>query len=376
MRTTTLAIMACLLSTAVGQGRTEYDPGATFLMVWPGARSTALAGAMTALADDAEAERYNPAGLAFQSRYNAQVTYASWLPSRWRNMFHVYGAASGQQFSLAGRPLNLGVNLQYYQLGQTDSGVGFPYYYCTRHGWRGAFGAAAATQLTGRLGVGLGLKVITATSEAVDEGFEPPAPYIPEFGIDYDVTGTTVAADLGVLWRPLDAFSLGTALQNLGPSLGSHSGLPARLPYTWRLGMCWTPLDSRLLRLRVMPEGVAIINWSTESWFSFGVEATALEVVTLRCAYIDDANKTRGGLLLDPGNGEVWRYSLGDVLTQRGLGKLKQIGLCLGVGLNYKDYVRLDFSSDRLIYNYPTGNWKVTLAVPNAERLAGLCKKF
>ena len=375
MRAIALAIVACLLGTAAGQGRTEYDPGATFLMVWPGARSTALAGAMTALADDAEAERYNPAGLAFQAGYNAQVTYANWLPSQWRNMFHIYGAASGQQVRLAGRPLNLGVNLQYFQLGQTDSGVGFPDYYCTRHGWRGAFGATAATQLTGRLGIGLGLKVITATSEDVDEGFEPPAPYIPELGIDYDVTGTTVGADLGVLWRPLDALSFGTALQNMGPELGSTSGLPARLPRTWRLGMCWTPLDSRFLRLRVMPEVVGIVNWSTESWFSFGVEATALEVVTLRCAYLDDANKSRGGLMLDGEYGEVWRYSLGDVLTQRGLGKLRQVGLCWGIGLNYKDYVRVDFSSDRLLYNYPTGNWKVTLAVPNAERVAGLFKK-
>ena len=377
MRTTTLAIVACLWGTAAGQLRTEYDPGATFLMVWPSARSTALAGAMTALADDAEAERYNPAGLAFQAGYNAQVTYASWLPSQWQNMYHVYGSASGQRFSIAGRSLNLGVNLQYFQLGQTDSGLGFPYYYCRRHGWRGAFGTTAATQLSCRLGIGLGLKVITAADENVDEGFEhAPAPYIPELGIDYGANGTTVSADVGVLWRPLDALSFGTSLLNLGPDLSTTSGLAARLPYTWRIGMCWTPLDSRLLRLRVMPEGVAIINWDSDaSWFSLGVEATALRVVTFRVAYLDDARKTRGGLLLDAENGEVWRYTLGDVLTQRGLGRLRQVGLCWGVGLNYKDYVRLDFGSDRLIYDYPTGNWKVTLAVPNIGRARQLLGK-
>ncbi|MCX6844214.1 MAG: hypothetical protein NTX53_18290 [candidate division WOR-3 bacterium] len=375
-RIAALAIMACMLGTATGRDQTEYDPGATFLMVWPSARSTALAGAMTALADDAEGERYNPAGLAFQTDYNAQATYARLLPSQWRNMLYTYGAASGQPVKVAGLPLHLGVNLQYFQLGQTDSGLGFPYYYCRRHGWRGAYGATAATQLNGRLGVGLGLKVITATSEAVDEGFEhSPAPYVPELGIDYDANGTTVAADLGVLWRPLDVLSFGTSIQNLGPDLASLSGFPARLPQTWRIGLCWTPLDSRLLRLRMMPEGVAIINWSTESWFSFGVEATVLEVVTLRCAYLDDAAKTRGGFMLNGENGEVWRYSLVDVLTQRGLGKLRQVGLCWGVGLNYKDYVRLDFGSDRLIYDYPTGNWKVTLAVPNLERVYRLFRQ-
>ncbi len=376
MQTIALAIVTCLLGAAAGQERTEYDPGATFLMLWPSARSTALAGAMTALADDAEAERYNPAGLAFQSGCNAQVTYASWLPSQWQNMYHVYGAVSGQWFSMAGRSVNLGVNLQYFQLGQTDSGLGFPHYYCWRHGWRGAFGATAATQLSDRLGVGVGLKVITAADENVDEGFEhAPAPYIPELGIDYGADGTTVSADVGLLWRPLNALSFGTSLLNLGPDFSTTSGLPARLPYTWRIGMCWTPLDSRLLRLRVMPEGVAIINWDTESWFSLGVEATALEVVDLRVGYLEDARRTRGGLLLYAENGEVWRYTLGDVLTQRGLGRLRQIGLCWGIGLNYKDYLRVDFSSDRLIYDYPTGNWKVTLAVPNAGRVCQLFRQ-
>ena len=55
--------------------------------------------------------------------------------------------------------------------------------------------------------------------------------------------------------------------------------------------------------------------------------------------------------------------------------KLKRQGDVAVIGLNYKDYVRLDFGSDRLIYDYPTGNWKVTLAVPNTERVTQLLSK-
>ena len=43
------------------------QPGLPFLLIWPTARSTALAGAVIGLADNPDAAFFNPAGLAFQS---------------------------------------------------------------------------------------------------------------------------------------------------------------------------------------------------------------------------------------------------------------------------------------------------------------------
>ncbi|UCG91560.1 MAG: hypothetical protein JSV97_10835, partial [candidate division WOR-3 bacterium] len=49
----------------VGLGSAAQRPGATFLLIPPGAQATAMAYAYTALADDASANYYNVAGSAF-----------------------------------------------------------------------------------------------------------------------------------------------------------------------------------------------------------------------------------------------------------------------------------------------------------------------
>ena len=54
------------LSLIAGAAQASQDLGETFLLVWPTARSPALAGAMTALADESDAAYWNPGGLGFQ----------------------------------------------------------------------------------------------------------------------------------------------------------------------------------------------------------------------------------------------------------------------------------------------------------------------
>jgi hypothetical protein len=57
----------------------------------------------------------------------------------------------------------------------------------------------------------------------------------------------------------------------------------------------------------------------------------------------------------------TYHYTLYDLLTRKSLGKLKSVGLCWGFGIGYKDYFRLDVSSDAAIYDFPTQNWKLSL---------------
>ena len=54
-------LLLCLLLLGHPAGAQEF--GAGLLTVWPTARSTALAGALTASADDADAPFFNPGGL-------------------------------------------------------------------------------------------------------------------------------------------------------------------------------------------------------------------------------------------------------------------------------------------------------------------------
>ncbi len=61
------------LSVAFGQF------GGTALLLWPTARSVALGGAMTALADEADAEFWNPGGLGFQPGASLSGSTRRWL---------------------------------------------------------------------------------------------------------------------------------------------------------------------------------------------------------------------------------------------------------------------------------------------------------
>ena len=67
------------------------------------------------------------------------------------------------------------------------------------------------------------------------------------------------------------------------------------------------------------------------------------------------------GLVFENHQGETYHYALYDLLTWRNLGKLESIGLCWGFGIGYKDYFRIDVSSDAAIYDFETSNWKFSL---------------
>src|SRR5512136_1009439 len=87
MKTTILPVV---LFATVAFSRPQ--PGLPFLLIWPTARSTALAGAMAGLADDPDAAFFNPAGLAFQPGAGATVSYADWLPGLREPTWHGYAA--------------------------------------------------------------------------------------------------------------------------------------------------------------------------------------------------------------------------------------------------------------------------------------------
>jgi hypothetical protein len=75
---TAKAFLALML-TAICLASTEaaLADGTSFLLVVPGGRAGSLGGAFTAVADDAEAIYYNPAGLSLQSDPEAGVMYQS-----------------------------------------------------------------------------------------------------------------------------------------------------------------------------------------------------------------------------------------------------------------------------------------------------------
>jgi hypothetical protein len=355
------------------------QPGLPFLLIWPSARSTALAGAMTGLADDPDAAFFNPAGLAFQSGVGATADYGPWLPGVYPGMWQGYVAG---RFALPVRlDRRIAIGIDATELNLSDLGVSYidPGWPPPRvQIWRVCAGAAVALRPIRDLGVGLKLKYVRSSLACYSEGYGR----WPDLGARDGGTGSTWACDVAALWRPSTCVSLGGSLDNLGPGISypdvdEHDPSPMML----RLGACWTPLNIRFAQVNVLPEiDKSLVGvWSDsagnnnlrhefhDAWKALAVEVTAFRLVAVRLGYFEDRTGHRGGLRY--GNeGMSYRYSVFDLMTGRHLGELESIGLCWGFGIGYKDYFRIDVSSDAAIYDFPTKNWKLSLV---ANDIAG-----
>ncbi len=352
------------------------QPGLPFLLIWPTARSTALAGAMTGLADDPDAAFFNPAGLAFQEGLGATAEYGTWLPGLFPGMCQAYLAG---RYRIPGTRVAAGLDAQFFDpeyvdimdhLSPPDPLV-----------WRGTIGAFLSLQATRNVGIGVKAKYIH--SENVPSWVWK---VMPELGIEAGGTGTTWAADVGALWKPSTKFSLGGGLANLGPGItytssAEHDPSPAIL----RFGACWTPVSSGYVSVKVLPEfdkvlaGMFYDTADTQTfgqelqaelqgaWKAVAVEVTGFDIVTLRLGYFEDMSWNRGGFVFES-DGRAYRHNVYDLLTRRHAGGLRSVGLCWGFGIGYKGYFRIDVSSDAAIYDFPTSNWKLSLV---ANDIAG-----
>jgi hypothetical protein len=174
MRGAAIAVLlaACLADMPIALAR---DLGMGVLMIWPTARSTALAGAMTGLADEADATYFNPAGLAFQTTTRADITYDHWLQDLYPGMR--YASAEG------GVPLHLrfwqdrrafiAASAAYLRVGRMfllneHTGKNLEQVCPTR----GEIGARVAVMLSDNIAVGLGAKLLMSR-DAI-----PPWPYL------------------------------------------------------------------------------------------------------------------------------------------------------------------------------------------------------
>jgi hypothetical protein len=361
-----------------GTAAASRNPGATFLLIWPTARSTALAGAMTGLADDPDAAYWNPGGLGFQQSFGGCLTRGNWLPGLYPGMYYNYASAGYGSAGIlpGGRNLSFGLDYTYLTTGETDvvdEHGNFIGRYTT---FDRQIGLHAGAQVTSQLGVGLNLKHI----------YSYMVPYwawgiMPMLDPDESGIASDVAVDVGVLYRPRHDLSVGLTVANLGPNIAyTESDETNELPRTLRIGGCWTPLNDPLFRVRGMLEAdkilVGMFSDTTHTktfgrmlseelrdvWKSAAVEATALQVFTFRLGYFEDLTGQRGGFVMEK-DGQTYHYGFGDVLTRTGLGRCRSLGICWGLAIGYKDYARIEVSDDSRIYDFPTSNTKVSLVV-------------
>ncbi|MCX6828647.1 MAG: PorV/PorQ family protein [candidate division Zixibacteria bacterium] len=209
------------LSALLGRTTIASDNGrasADFLNIGISARSAALGGAFTSIADDASASYWNPGGLTALECAQISFSHFTWYQGL---NFNFLGAA----FPVSDR-LTLAVNTEYLSYGEIEGydaddnpigDIGSTYDL--------AAGVAGGYRLTDNLSVGVGLKYIIVSLA--------------------NVKATALAADLGLRFQT-GKFLFGLASSNIGQSLTFYDA-GNKLPANIRAGLGYRPFGSSFL---------------------------------------------------------------------------------------------------------------------------------
>ncbi len=200
------AFLAAAEPCSAGKGEDAFN----FLLLDAGARPVAVGGAYTALATDANALLYNPAGLGLVRRHEATF------------MHNEYVQGLKQEYMALALKQGFGLSLNYLSFGDIPrttiskpEGTGSNFTISDM-----AASAGYGRRVRPDLSLGLGVKLIRETID--------------------DVKAQGTAADLGALYDAPWArgLSLGLALQNLGPGVRFQSQRE-KLPMNTRLGAAY-----------------------------------------------------------------------------------------------------------------------------------------
>ncbi len=203
------------------------DPGLTildFLKLGIGARAASMGDAYVAVAGDASATYWNPAGLLAIERNDVTGTHNEWIQDL-RHEFVAFGARRGRH----------AVGLSFVGLytddieARTSEGD-----YNGRFGYSdNAFALSYAFQATPDIGAGGTVRYVRESIVGTTDG-------------DFVLDG--FAFDLGGTWQtPVDGLSAGAALRNLGSQLSYDFGGAASfdLPTTLQAGLAFRRPDIR-----------------------------------------------------------------------------------------------------------------------------------
>ncbi|MDZ7343848.1 MAG: PorV/PorQ family protein [candidate division KSB1 bacterium] len=321
-----LAVFALIVPVSAALAQGPGSSGVLFLLIAPGARPAGMGEAFVAVADEATATYWNPAGLAFQEGTQLALMHSNWLPQLASDLYYDYatvrhslGAVGTAGFSITF--INLGEQIFTDESGPEALG--------TFSSYELAVSGSYATKLSANNAAGITLKYIYSNLAPRGAGAEQG-----------DGRASAFAVDLAYLHKNLlfDRFNFGVNLTNLGPKITYIDAAQADpLPTNLRLGFSYylikQEFNSFLLavefdRLLVSPKK----NGQADPVFK-----------ALATAWTDEPFKDELKHIIMNFGAEYWYNNL--IALRTGyhydeVGKVKY--LSFGAGLKYAIY-RLDF---------------------------------
>ena len=233
-----LALALAAPAVAQDDGVQVLTTAVPFLQIEPDSRAAGMGMAGVAVADNAYAPWWNPAGLAGQEGTEVSFTHAPWLPALGANLSYEHLSAK-HGLGSAG---TLGGHLTYFNLGEqiatNDQGQELG----TFSSYEFALGLSYGYPVTENLAVGLGSRFIYSnlTGGAVI-GQNTQTSAGRSFGVDLGMKYTAPDIGLGESSRPSIAFNLA----NMGPGIAytEFTEVPDAIPTTLRMGLA---LDTQL----------------------------------------------------------------------------------------------------------------------------------
>ncbi len=303
LRKQLLILLVLLLAVGGVANAGVGEATAIFLQIAPGARPAGMGGTFVAIADDATATWWNPAGLAFLDRREISFMHVNWLPSFHLPDLYVDYISYINSVEYWG---TFGLNVFFLNLGETERRDELNALLGTFYTFETAVTGSYGTLITDNLGLGLNVKFIY--SHLADRGTGQ------ERGSG---VGTNFAIDMGLLYKTTEPLlgkplHFGINLSNMGPKMAYIDRAQADpIPTNVKFGFAWKLVDDAyntltlaaemnklLVRKRsngdTDPFYVALFTaWIDEPFFddliyNMGMEYWYTDMVGLRMGYWND----------------------------------------------------------------------------------------
>lgn len=219
-------IFGLTLLVAVALQARPSEAGVIFLGISPGGRPTGMGDSFVAIADDATATYWNPAGLGFQTGKEMTLMHVNWLPGfGFGDMYYDFFAYKHEIEDLG----TVGGNVTYFYLGEmtrtNEEGKEEGKFKTYEMEATLSYG----TMLSEDLSVGINAKFIYSHLSDKGAGAEKGSG-----------TGHSAALDLGVLYHSEYGVDVGAMISNIGPKISYIDHEQADpLPTNFKLGMAY-----------------------------------------------------------------------------------------------------------------------------------------